>query len=123
MPMKKVCRVMDVPANPLSCIRRINGGVDAGSKILHCEGTFSHDREGGCARLMRDQDKLRVMLVFWMGHNLEHAEEFRKWAQRAEAFGEKEVASKLEAAAEEMILPNSSLQSALDMLGGPLERN
>ncbi len=91
--------------------------------MLHCGGTFSHDRAGGCARLMRDQDKLRVMLVFWMGHNLEHAEEFRKWAQRAEAFGEKGVASKLEAAAEEMILPNSSLQSALDILGGPLERN
>ncbi|MBW2172186.1 MAG: hypothetical protein JRF69_09460 [Deltaproteobacteria bacterium] len=72
---------------------------------------------------MRDQEKLRVMLVFWIGHNLEHAEEFRKWAQRAEAFGEKEVASKLEAAAQEMILPNSSLQSALDILGGPLERN
>ena len=72
---------------------------------------------------MRDQEKLRIMLVFWMGHNVEHAEEFRKWAQRAEAFGEKEVASKLEAAAEEMILPNGALESALDMMGGPLERN
>lgn len=70
---------------------------------------------------MKDQDKLRVMLAFWMGHNLEHAEEFRKWAQRAEAFGEKEVASKLEAAAQEIIFPNNNLQSALDILGGPLK--
>ena len=89
--------------------------------MLHCGGSGSH--EGGYAGPMRDQDKLRIMLVFWMGHNLEHAEEFRKWAQRAEEFGEKEVASKLEAAAQEMILPNSALQSALDMMGGPLERD
>ena len=62
-------------------------------------------------------------MAFWMEHNLEHAEEFRKWAQRAEAFGAEEVASKLEGAAQEMILPNHSLQSALDILGGPLERD
>jgi hypothetical protein len=70
---------------------------------------------------MRDRDKLRVMLAFWMGHNLEHADEFRKWAERAEGFGEKEVASKLENAAKDMVLPNRSLQVALDMLGGPLD--
>lgn len=62
-------------------------------------------------------------MAFWMDHNLEHADEFREWAQRAEAFGEKEVASKLEEAAKDMVLPNSNLQVALDMLGGPLERN
>jgi hypothetical protein len=100
---------------------KISRGIDVGSKILHCGE--SGLRGGGYAGPMRDRDKLRVMLAFWMEHNLEHAEEFREWAQRAEAFGEKGVASKLEAAAKDMVLPNSSLQVALDMLGGPLKGN
>jgi hypothetical protein len=72
---------------------------------------------------MSDQDKLRILLAFWMEHNLEHAEDFRQWARRAEAFGSKQAASKLETAAEDMTLLNNGLQSALDLLGGPLEQH
>jgi hypothetical protein len=117
--MKELLDVMDAPTNlfPIPT----TDCIDAAGKILHCGRSGLH--EGGYAGPMKDQDKLRVMLVFWMGHNVEHAEEFRKWAQRAEAFGEKEVAAKLEEAAQEMILPNNVLRSALDMMGGPLERN
>jgi hypothetical protein len=65
---------------------------------------------------MSDQEKLRILLAYWIEHNLDHAREFRQWAQRAEAFGSKEVASKLEAAAQEMTAVNDSLRTALDLL-------
>ena len=72
---------------------------------------------------MNDQEKLRIRLVYWMEHNLEHAQDFRQWARHAEAFGSKEVASKLEAAAEEMTVLNNSLLTALDLLRGAPEWN
>jgi hypothetical protein len=72
---------------------------------------------------MSDQDKLRILVSFWMEHNLEHAQDFRQWARRAEAFGSKEAALKLEAAAEEMTALNNNLQMALDLLGGPAEQH
>jgi hypothetical protein len=65
---------------------------------------------------MSDQEKLRILLAYWIEHNLDHAQEFRQWAQRAEAFGSKEAASKLEAAAQEMTAVNDSLRTALDLL-------
>jgi hypothetical protein len=71
---------------------------------------------------MSDQEKLRILLSFWMEHNLEHAQDFRQWARRAEAFGSKEAASKLAAAAEEMTALNHNLQRALNLLGGPPEQ-
>jgi hypothetical protein len=65
---------------------------------------------------MSDKEKLRTLLAYWIEHNLDHAQEFRKWAQLAEAFGPKEAASKLEAAAQEMTAVNDSLRTALDLL-------
>ena len=65
---------------------------------------------------MSDQEKLTILLAYWIEHNLDHAQEFRQWAQRAEAFGSKEAASKLEVAAQEMIAVNDSLKTALDLL-------
>jgi len=72
---------------------------------------------------MNDLEKLRVLLVHWVEHNLEHAREFRQWARRAEESGSEEAASKLEAAAQEMKVLNNSLQAALELLGGPLEHD
>ncbi len=72
---------------------------------------------------MNDLEKLRVLLVHWVEHNLEHAQEFRQWARRAEESGSEEAASKLEAAAQEMKVLNNSLQTALELLGGPLEHD
>jgi hypothetical protein len=70
---------------------------------------------------MDDSEKLRVLLGFWVQHNLEHAEEFIEWARRAESLGCGEAASKLETAAQEMRSVNNSLEAALDSLGGALE--
>lgn len=70
---------------------------------------------------MSDQEKLRVLLAYWVEHNLEHAQEFREWAQRAKECGSEAAASKLECAAEDMKVLNDKLQTALDLLGGPQE--
>lgn len=70
---------------------------------------------------MRDLEKLRVLLDHWVGHNREHAEEFRQWAGRAEQLGVREVASNLGAAVEELKSVNKWLVAALDKLGGPTE--
>jgi hypothetical protein len=67
---------------------------------------------------MSEQEKLKILLAFWAEHNLEHAQEFRKWAQRALSFGAKEVASKLEAAAEELKALNKTLHAAQGLLAG-----
>lgn len=72
---------------------------------------------------MNNREKLRVLLAHWVNHNQEHAQEFQLWARRAEEFGSGGAALKLEAAAQEMKVLNSSLQSALDLLGGPIEED
>ena len=72
---------------------------------------------------MEDQEKLRVLLVHWVKHNREHAEEFGQWARRAVELGFKEAASELEAAVQEMKVVNSRLLTASDILGGSLEHH
>lgn len=72
---------------------------------------------------MNERDKLRVLLVHWVAHNCEHAEEFRQWARRVADLGSEEAASKLDAAVQEMKVVNDRLQSALDIIGGPLEHH
>lgn len=69
---------------------------------------------------MNDQEKLRVLLTYWMEHNLEHAQEFRQWAERAETFGSKEAASKLRTAAQDVITLNDSLRAVQNLLAGPM---
>jgi hypothetical protein len=65
---------------------------------------------------VNEDDKLRVLLPHWIEHNGDHAEEFRKWADRAgQARGELlDAARFLEEA-------TGKLEQALDLLGGPLE--
>ena len=62
-----------------------------------------------------DQDKLRLLLVHWAEHNREHAQEFRRWAERSGPAREDILA-----AAEELDSATRSLTQALEKLGGPL---
>ena len=64
---------------------------------------------------MNDQDKLRVLLSHWIEHNEEHADEFRRWADKAG-----EATPEVLAAADRMGQVNEALSSALEKLGGPL---
>ncbi|MBN1834597.1 MAG: hypothetical protein JW820_02040 [Spirochaetales bacterium] len=64
---------------------------------------------------MTEQDKLRVMLGYWVQHNREHAAEFLRWVERAGA-----AAPELRAAAAGMEESSRQLARALERLGGPL---
>jgi hypothetical protein len=63
-------------------------------------------------------EKLRVLLPHWIEHNGEHAEEFRRWAERAGP-AEEEILD----AADLVEEANARLEEALQELGGPLEHH
>lgn len=67
-----------------------------------------------------DLTRLRLLLPHWIEHNEEHAEEFSKWAERAQAAREFHVADHLWTAAHKLAQANEALQGALDHLGGAL---
>lgn len=62
-------------------------------------------------------EKLRVLIPHWIEHNDEHADEFRRWAERAGAAG-----ADLIAAAEAMKAVNDHLRAALRKLERAGER-
>lgn len=64
----------------------------------------------------KDMLKLRALLPHWMQHNTDHAEEFRKWAQKAGA-----VSAYLDDVAKHFDEANALLEKALDQLGGPVD--
>ncbi|MGB2728188.1 MAG: hypothetical protein WBD09_06895 [Halobacteriota archaeon] len=35
-----------------------------------------------------EQEKLRLLLVYWIEHNKEHAQDFKRWAEKAKGFDE-----------------------------------
>jgi hypothetical protein len=67
---------------------------------------------------VNDQEKLRILLGHWIEHNEEHADEFRRWADKAGA-----AAPDVLTAAERMGQVNQALAEALKKLGGAMEHN
>ncbi len=61
---------------------------------------------------MDEMEKLRLLIPHWIEHNIEHADEFRRWAGQAAG-----AAADIEAAAEALLLANRSLEAALEKLG------
>jgi len=66
---------------------------------------------------MDDLQKLRILLTHWIEHNQEHADEFRRWAEKG-GTAKPEVLR----AAERMSDVNQALQEALEKLGGAIEQ-
>ncbi|MDH7488167.1 MAG: hypothetical protein QHH80_01495 [Anaerolineae bacterium] len=60
-----------------------------------------------------DLKKLAVLLPHWAEHNAEHAEEFRQWAQRAEAAGQTVAAQRIREAAAALEQANQALAAAM----------
>ncbi len=65
---------------------------------------------------MDDLKKLAVLLPHWSEHNAEHAEEFREWAQRAEAAGQPTAAQHIREAAAALEQANQALAAAIRSL-------
>ncbi len=64
---------------------------------------------------MIGRDKLRAMLPHWIEHNVEHAAQFRLWAELAA-----EAEADIEVAAARMESANEALAAALEKLGGSM---
>jgi hypothetical protein len=63
---------------------------------------------------MIEVEKLRVLIPYWIEHNQEHTEEYRRWANQAGV-----ATSEIHSAIEAMNQVNASLSAALEKLGGP----
>lgn len=66
---------------------------------------------------LSDRDKLRLLLPHWIEHNEEHADEFRRWAEKASS-----AQADILGAADHLERANQLLARALEKLGGPLEQ-
>jgi hypothetical protein len=67
---------------------------------------------------LSDRHKLRLLLPHWMEHNGEHADEYRRWAEKGVL-----ARADILAAANELEAVNQILATALEKLGGPLEHH
>ncbi|MBI4279956.1 MAG: hypothetical protein HY660_16005 [Armatimonadetes bacterium] len=67
---------------------------------------------------MNEASRLRVLLPHWIAHNLAHADEFRRWADRAGDAG-----PDILAAAEALAQSSQHLRRALEKLGGDIGAN
>jgi len=65
---------------------------------------------------MDDREKLPVIIRHWIGHNEGHIEEYRQWAERADALGFAGVKARIAEAVKEIIQSNNLLQEALKEL-------
>lgn len=62
---------------------------------------------------MNETEKLRILIPHWLEHNEEHAEEFRRWAEKAGA-----ASVDILAAVDALHQVNHALAAALEKLGG-----
>ena len=68
------------------------------------------------------QEKLRILLDYWIDHNSEHEKEFRDWADKA-ASSSTEVAQQLQKAAAKMAAASNELIKAKQALPESKERH
>ena len=61
------------------------------------------------------QEKLRILLDYWIQHNSEHEKEFRDWAYKVVSFST-EVAQRLQEAAAKMAASSNELTKAKQAL-------
>jgi len=61
------------------------------------------------------QEKLKILLDYWIEHNSEHEQEFRDWADKA-ASSSTEVAQQLQEAAAKMAAASDELLKAKQAL-------
>ncbi len=61
------------------------------------------------------QEKLRILLDYWIEHNSEHEKEFRVWADKVDSLSN-EVAQQLREAAGKMVAANKELMKAKQAL-------
>jgi len=68
------------------------------------------------------QEKLRILLDYWIEHNSEHEQEFRDWADKVASLST-EVAQQLREAAAKMAAASNELTKAKQVLSESKERH
>ena len=68
------------------------------------------------------QEKLRILLDYWIEHNSEHEKEFRDWADKVVSLST-EVAQQLQEAAAKMAAVSNELMKAKQALPKSKERH
>jgi rubrerythrin len=68
------------------------------------------------------QEKLRILLDYWIEHNSEHEKEFREWADKVDSLSN-EVAQQLREAAAEMVAASKELMKAKQALQEGTEKH
>ena len=68
------------------------------------------------------QEKLRILLDYWVEHNSEHEKEFRDWADKVVSIST-EVAQQLQEAAAKMAAVSNELMKAKQALSKSKERH
>ena len=63
-----------------------------------------------------DMEKLQILIEHWIEHNAEHAEEFRKWADKAKSAGNDAVCDHILEAIQQLQDANEHLRIALEKL-------
>ena len=64
------------------------------------------------------KQKLTALMEYWIKHNVEHGDEFKEWALKADAREDIDIRGDLMQACEEMGRVNALLIRALERLGG-----
>ena len=73
-------------------------------------------QEKGTTLAMSDiQERLHILLDYWIEHNSEHEQEFRDWADKAASLSS-EVAQQLQEAATNMAAAGNDLMKAREAL-------
>ena len=65
-----------------------------------------------------EKEKLSLLLVYWIEHNKEHTQDFKRWAEKAKGFGEigTEVYEAIMEAVEHMEEVNECLFKAFELI-------
>jgi len=87
-----------------------------GHEHHHQSGHESGESSGGFS----ETDKMIKMVEHWIHHNEEHAQSYRKWADRAREMGHEQAGGILEDVAGGTLSQNRSFERILVLLKGGL---
>ena len=65
-----------------------------------------------------EKAKLKALLEYWITHNQDHLTDFKEWAGKAEAMGEREIAGNIQQAISKMDKATALFIYSLKILDG-----
>ncbi|MFP4309222.1 MAG: hypothetical protein ACLFRG_00565 [Desulfococcaceae bacterium] len=78
--------------------------------------SHSHDHSHGDGGEMSFADRMERLLDHWLGHNADHADTYRQWAEKARENGLAAAAEQLEEAADMTLAINGKFKAAARLI-------